>query len=682
MSHARSLRLSVLLVCGAVVVFALLLNGASEGAGQVARPKQSAPSMEQLYRAARKARDSGDMQARERAAAAIIARGDEAVAFLVRRLELQAENIRDAGEIETSGILVTINLLGRMNGYPAARAALKKVQAHPVAEIGRWARYALSRTPQARPSRHRTPKTKTAVRPVSTRPVTVRIEGDRIYFGEDWFRRPKVERPRRPEKITTAFVIPIHGPIGTATSDGVKRKVIRCKAAGAQIIIFDMNTPGGRGDAMEEIVRQIIDELYDVTTVAYVNRRAYSAGAIISLACNEIVMAPGAIIGDAMPIMIGPQGQLVPIPKAERAKVESAILAEVRLLAQRRGHNETLCQSMVTLSIEVWLIRNTETRELKVVDAKKWRGKVTGGPEGESSEVAAPNDLPWEYLRTIVGADKLATLTTDEVVEAGLAVHIFDDMDALRKHYDIIGEPVVLEDNWAESLVGFLTSPAVMGILLFVGILCAYAEIQSPGFGIPGGIAIACFAIVFGSRYLTGLAQWWEIALFFMGVVLLLLEIFVTPGFGVLGLGGILCCIVALLSMLVPNAPMELPWPKTDGAWEMFSTGAMWLIVAFVAATAASAVLARYLPKVPIAGRLVLAAPQAPESPPASEDAPILGVKVGQVGKVTQTCRPVGKVLIGERFVDAIADGAFIEEGAEVVVLRNEGNRVVVEAKA
>lgn len=114
----------------------------------------------------------------------------------------------------------------------------------------------------------------------------------------------------------------------------------------------------------------------------------------------------------------------------------------------------------------------------------------------------------------------------------------------------------------------------------------------------------------------------------------------------------------------------------------MFTSGVFWLIVAFVASSSGGVLLGRYLPKVPIAGRLVLAAPEAPHTPPAGEGAAILDVKVGQVGKVTQTCRPVGKIQIGGRFVDAVADGTFIEDGTEVVVLRNEGNRVVVEAKA
>ena len=518
-------------------------------------------------------------------------------------------------------------------------------------------------------------------RPASPQPPGFRLTGDRFETPDGWFPLPKFERPALPEKVTEAFIIPIHGVITNTTFKAVKRKVIRCKTAGAQLIVFDMNTPGGMSNAMQAIVEEILDELPRVTTVAYVNRKAWSAGAIISLACHEIAMAPRSIIGDAMPILISPQGQPIPMAKDLRAKVESAAIEEVRLLVEARDHSQALCGGMVTSKIEVWLVRNTRTRELKVVDADKWEGKVSGAPGGGVAALLATDEVEWEYVRMIAGRDRIVTLTTKRALRAGLVRYVFEDMDALKKHYKIVGELVALEDNWSEDVVAFLTSQAMMAFLIFVGILCAYVEINTPGFGIPGAIAIVCFAIVFGSQYLAGMAQWWEIALFFVGVVLLVVEVLVLPGFGVAGIAGILCCIVALLAMLVGNAPTEFPWPDTTGAWRTFTTGTLWLMAAFVAAAMVGVVLGRYLHRVPLAGRLVLAVPGAPDTAPTSEAAPIRHVRPGQVGKVTQTCRPVGKVEIDGEFLDAIAEGAFAEAGSEVVVLRVEGNRVVIEAK-
>lgn len=525
------------------------------------------------------------------------------------------------------------------------------------------------------------PRSPSTTRPVTTQPISVRVEGDRIHTADGWFPRPDVKRPKLPEKITRAFAIPIREPITSKTYDAIRRKVSR-RAAGAQIIIFDMNTPGGEMGAMRKISRLIMDDLEDTYTVAFVNPEAFSAGAIISLACDEIAMTPTAVIGDAMPIMIGPGGTLVPIPDKERGKIESAARAEVRVLAKHSGHNEDLCQAMINIDMEIWLIRHRQTRELKIVDRSEWEGRVVGAPTTRPSGVAVPADTPWEHVLTIDGPSELVTLTAEEALRYALAFHVFKDMAALKAHYNIVTEPVVLGDNWSERLVEFLTHPAVFGFLFFVAILCMYVEINTPGFGVAGGIAIACFAIIFGSRYLTGMATWWEIGLFVLGVLLLAVEIFVTPGFGVIGTLGIICCVVGMLAMVVRNAPDEFPWPEGSLDWSVFTNGILALALGFLAAIAGSMVVARYLPDVPVAGKLVLAPPKLGLISPAGEQAAITQVRPGQVGRVVQTCRPVGKIQIGEVLVDAIADGVFLPAGTEVVVLRNEGNRVVVEEKA
>ncbi|MCD6378378.1 MAG: hypothetical protein J7L99_05960 [Planctomycetes bacterium] len=509
----------------------------------------------------------------------------------------------------------------------------------------------------------------------STSAPAVRIEAGRVITSEGWFRLPHVKRPPLPSKVTRGFIIPIHGPITQTTYEAVKRKVMQCKARGAQLVIFDMNTPGGQADAMDNIVRLIIDDLRDIYTVAYVNPEAVSAGAIISLACNEIVMSPTGVIGDAMPIMVV-GGQVQEIPEKIRGKIESYIRAKVRMLAERNGHNKALCEAMVTISMEIWLIRNKKSGELKIVNAKDF-SSATRPARGK---IILP-DEDWEYVRTIDEPTELVTLHAQEARRLAFIKHIFPDINSLEKHYHIVVEPVVLGDTWSERLVAILTTPLVMSILLLVGILAAYVELNTPGFGVPGTIAVICFAIIFGSRYLTGLAQWWEIAIFFIGVLLLFVEIFITPGFGLMGVMGILFCIVGLLAMLVPNAPTKFPLPTTKIDLEIFSNGLLALLIAFIGSAIGGVVLSRVLPRVPVAGKLVLPRPEVQAAVPASERSPILKIKPGQVGTVRQTCRPVGKVEIDGQLVDAVADGAFLEKGTKIVVLRNEGNRIVVDAK-
>ena len=513
----------------------------------------------------------------------------------------------------------------------------------------------------------------------ASQPTSARMTADRIWTSEGWFARKHIkDRPKLPKEITRAFVIPIHGEIRDSMLDAVKRKILRCKASGAQMVIFDMATPGGGVGAMLGITDQILDELPGVTTIAYVTDEAMSAGAIISLACHEIVMVPNTLIGDSMPIIIGPQG-LVPLPKAERAKIESYTMGRTGLIAKRRGHNLDLCKAMITMDMEIWLIRNTKTRELELVDLATLTRPIANAPLVKGSPFAKSDQAEWEYLDTIVGPTKIATLDTEKAIRAGLALHTFKDMAALKKHYNITGEVTVLADTDAERLVGFLTSQAVAGLLLTVGLLCIYLEINSPGFGIPGTIAIICFAILFGSRYITGLAQWWEIALFFVGVALIVAEVFFIPGFGAAGIAGIICCAVSLLAILIANPPGGIPWPDTKGAWTLFTTGIVWLTGAVVVATVAAALLLKHLPRIPLAGRMILREAAHIESAPVPEGSPMRRIQAGDTGTVEGPCRPVGKVRFGDDLVDAIAEGTIIDRGEKVRALRYEGNRLIVE---
>jgi len=502
---------------------------------------------------------------------------------------------------------------------------------------------------------------------------------------DGWFapRAPSEPVPDLPENVTRAFVIPIHGPISLTTLESVKRKIVRCRTGDAELVIFDMDTPGGRGDAMNGIVDLLMDEMEGIRRVAYVNPKAYSAGAIISLACHEIVMADRAVIGDAMPILIGPGGQLIPIPAEERAKIESPTITQVKDLAKRNGYNVALCEGMVTVSIEVWLIRNRQTGQMRTVnaDAANWRATVLNAPGRKKDDIPPPADSPWEFVHLADRAsNQLVTMNTPDAVRFGFVDNTFDTMDDLLEHYNVTTPPVVLSDTWSEVLVDWLTSPTVVSLLMGVGMLCIYIEIRTPGLGLPGLIALICFVIVFGSQYLVGLAAWWEIAVFAIGLVLIALEVFVIPGFGVAGISGIACCLIGLLAMFVDNPPTGLPIPDGALSWETFSNGMFALALAFVGAFIAGAILARYLPKIPFVNRLCLAAATVAEpQAPVTQDAPVRKIQVGDRGVVASMCRPVGKVRIGQDLVDAASEGETIEAGTPVRVLRLDSNRLVVE---
>jgi membrane-bound serine protease (ClpP class) len=520
------------------------------------------------------------------------------------------------------------------------------------------------------------PDTESASPEVASRPADE--SADSRITDEGWFAPPKrqVEKPALPEPVENVFVIPIREEISVKTFEAMKRKAIRCRTGGAELIVIDMDTWGGAVHPALDIARLLKTELEDVYTVCYVRTRGVSAGAMIALACDDIIMTPTGKLGDCAPLLMG--GELKGV---SREKIESVLRTEFEESAERNGYSTALAKSMVSHDLEVWLVRNKNTRELRYVLEDQWRGRVEV-PPGVSS-APSRSDAEWELLRVLLRKGRLLTMTPRQAKEYGFASQLIkpvreNELEGVLKHFNVEAEPTVLRDNWSERLVGFMTSPPVMGFLFFVAILCAYVEMHTPGFGVAGTVAVICFAILFGSRFLVGMAAWWEIALFALGLVLIALEIFVIPGFGVAGITGILCCVVGLLAMLVNNPPDKLPIPETDLDWSLFTNGIVALMIGFLLASATAVVLARFLPKTPVASRLILKVPLPTVTSPATADAPILSVEPGATGTVESDCRPVGSVRIEQDLVNAIADGGYIPAGTKVKVIKVEGNRVIV----
>ena len=502
--------------------------------------------------------------------------------------------------------------------------------------------------------------------------------GARVTDG-GWF-RPRVapNRPELPEEVDVAVVIPIEGPIVDTTYEIIVRKVAQARKDGAGIIIFEMNTPGGGSVPMEKISQLIMDDLHDIYTVAYVNRRAFSAGAVISLACDEIVMHPSGVIGDAMPIMIGPQG-VVALPKPVRTKFEDAARAVIRVIAEKNGYNLPLCQAMISIPREVWEVRNAETNELRYVDAEKWRTKVGGGP-GDDDGRPAPTtgEKTWQYVRTVVSAKELLTMTAREAVALGFTEHLFENIEGLKQHYNIT-TLIRLKHNVSQTIAEFMNSTAVSGLLIMATFVLAYLEIRTPGFGVAGTLALVCLTLLVGSRYILDLANSLEIVVIIVGFILLLVEVFVTPGFGVLGISGLLLMVAGLLATGVRGAPTEWPIPRTAVDWETFNNGALALAFGFIGSLVVGGLISKYLPKSRFASALILDEVPPVHGGPVGESSPMRTIGVGDTGTVESMCRPVGKVRFGDDLLDAMSEGPQIEVGAKVRVLRRDGNRLIVE---
>jgi len=415
----------------------------------------------------------------------------------------------------------------------------------------------------------------------------------------------------------------------------------------------------------------------DTYTVCYARTRAVSAGAMIAMACNEIIMTDVGSFGDCMPISSTGKYE-----GYEREKIETEVRREFRESADKNGYDPALSQKMVSADLEVWLVRHKKSGQLQYVLADEWRGRAEI-PLGVTSVPSNPSSN-WRALRVVVPAGKLLTMHTDEAVAYGFVKTIIqpsldDPYGMLMKHFNAAEKPTVLEDTWSETLVEILTSPALTGILFFIGILGIYVEFNAPGHILPGVVGVLCLAVVFGGKCLIGMADWWMIGLFVAGLILIGVELIFFATHGLLALLGATFCLVGLLAMLVPHVPGSLPVPRSQMDWDIFASGAFALGLGFVGAFIAAIVLAKYLPRIPIASQLVLASAEVPWEPPVTSGSPLLHIKAGDIGVVEGMCRPVGKVRFGEDLLDAAGEGDIIETGAKVRVLRVEGSQVFVE---
>jgi membrane-bound serine protease (ClpP class) len=209
-------------------------------------------------------------------------------------------------------------------------------------------------------------------------------------------------------------------------------------------------------------------------------------------------------------------------------------------------------------------------------------------------------------------------------------------------------------------------------------------EFSAPGFGLPGIVAIVCFALMLGSKYLIGMANWVEIAILFLGFALLLVELFVLPGFGVAGILGIALILAGLFGMLIRNAPNELPWPHTSADWSALSSGVLSLTLGFFGFLVLAWILSRYLPRFSFMSGLILA-PSIPgrgagwqismTAPPENAGSQ---PHVKDAGTTVTRLRPAGKARFGEAIVDVVADGEFLDKDTKVTIIAIQGGRVVV----
>jgi membrane-bound serine protease (ClpP class) len=485
-----------------------------------------------------------------------------------------------------------------------------------------------------------------------------------------------------------AFILPIDDDISDVTLESLKRRIEQAQAAGADLLVFEMDTPGGLVSSTLRICDTI--KALPQHTVAWVNTKAYSGGAIVALACNQIVMAKRSTIGDAMPISIGAEG-VQAVPESVRPKVNSPLLEELRDSARRNSYSILLCESMIRPDMEVFWVYNSHTGEKRFVTRTE-RDTLFGiaQPGAASQPIDAASRSEWQYVTSvpliphvkqpIVANNELLTMSQNEAIAYGFAAPtMVSSVAELQDLYGLSARPERLSANWSEKLVAWLTSPIIRSGLLIIAMLAGYIELNHPGVLLPGVVALVALALFLGAPYLTGLASLWAILLVVAGLALVLVEIFLVPTFGVAGIAGIVMVLVGLVASFVPaDWPEEGPlfWPHSEYAWTALRNGMLSVSVSLVASMAGMILLSRHFQRMPYLSRLVLANPKPQE---VSLEDWFGGLpEPGQIGVAIGPLRPAGKARFAGKVVDVVAESDFIEAGQPVQVGERVGNRVVV----
>ena len=423
------------------------------------------------------------------------------------------------------------------------------------------------------------------------------------------------------------YRVPIEGIIDLGLPPFIQRTLEDAESNEATAVIFDINTFGGRVDAATQIKDAILGA--DILTIAFINRRAISAGALISLSCEKIYMTGGGLIGAATAVdMTGKKGS---------EKVISFMREEMASTAEKRGRSKEIARGMVD-------------EELTFTHL------VIGGDSIKVDDIEGRKD------------GKLISLTTEQALKYKIADGTAENMEALL---DSLGyssfETIETAENWSEAIVRFLTNPVVASLLTTFGFLGILFELQSPGWGIPGFVGLTCLILSLSASYIAQLATMSDMLFVLTGLALILLEVLVIPGFGIAGLGGIGLMIYGLYLLLLPDIPVgeEVLGQAMDG-----------FLIGLVGAVIGLVLLVKLMIKTKFWEQIT--APDTQKKEDGYSNTFGWESLQGETGIADTDLHPSGWVRVKDQRIFVVSEGEFIEEGKEIKILSVDGNRVLV----
>jgi len=435
-----------------------------------------------------------------------------------------------------------------------------------------------------------------------------------------------------------AVVVPLRGEVAASLLAFLRRAVKTAESNEASAIIFEMNTYGGRLDSAADIVNALNQT--KIPTYTFINTNAGSAGALIAIATQHIYMAPVSAIGAAAPIL--PTGE--DLPATAREKTISYWSALVRGSAIKNGHNPDLAEAFMN-----------KDKEVKIGD-----------------RVVHPKGA----VLTLNAQEATEKINSKPLLAEGVADSIAD----LTKKAGLKGNIVTIEPTGFEQIAFWIT--ALAPLLLLGGILGAYLEFKIPGATWPGIISAICFALFFLGHYLAGLAGWEVVALFVLGMVLVLIEIlFFAHSTIVFGVVGVFLILASLLWTMVDRYPGQNFFPTGKA----LAVPLLNMFIAIVGSFIVIALLARYLPRTSIYRRFALMDSNPPGPSLAGiprQFATALAIAPGMQGTAITVLRPSGKARFADHVVDVVTEGEFIAPQTPVIVIQTDGMRVVVKSGA
>ncbi|MFV0338137.1 MAG: NfeD family protein [Chthoniobacterales bacterium] len=430
-------------------------------------------------------------------------------------------------------------------------------------------------------------------------------------------------------------VVPLDGGVTEAQFVFLRRILKDAESQAAAAFIIKMDTPGGALDAAVKIVNLLLDA--EIPTYTYIDSNAGSAGALIALATDYIYMAPVSAIGAAAPVSSGGSD----VPETMNLKIVSYYSAYFRSAAEANGYNPDLAEAFINKDAGVTI------------------GFEEINKKGDLLTLSA-QEATKEYDGKPLLAVGIASSVADLASKAGFA-----------------GSPIVnIEPSGFEKLALIITSLAPL--FLIGGIVGAYIEFKAPGFGVAGFISGICFLLFFAGHYIAGLTGFEVAVVFLIGLLLVAFEIFLFPGTFIAALVGLSLMFGALLFAMVDYWPSREIIPPledfTPGMMNLAIAGSMGIIIA--------AVLARYLPSLPLLNRIYLGATSAPNT----ENSPTVNslnlspssVHIGDVGHSLTVLRPAGRAEFNQQPLDVVTQGDFIEKGQAVRVLQKTGGQIIV----